>query len=238
MPGFDSALHGEVTVSTAEVSVLQGCGITSMGEWCPLIWHSKVVHLQGLNVQWTMTPDIWSLKIRPSCHKTSGNNHSVTAHHRRMEIIIFRAVWNSYYSLLHDCGEEHFRRDLSSTDLQKIQVCIHHGVTEITLDVCHGLPLDLQAITHPHPTEDFVECNLQHKLWHCYHIQTLHGHKRTQYAVPEFAVSLWFNFDTNEVYTQHPSSSKPEHKTFIMENNTTCILLHTVTAEQLQHFIH
>ena len=32
MPSFDSALQHEVTVSTVEVSVLLGCGVTSMGE--------------------------------------------------------------------------------------------------------------------------------------------------------------------------------------------------------------
>lgn len=150
-------------------------GLRSSGMWHYLNWWmmptvltQQVVRLQGLNVQWTMKPDIWALKMRPLCLKTSGNNHPVTQHIiEEWRSQIFMAVWNSNYSLLHDCGEEHFRRDLSSADLQKIQVCIHHGVTEITLDVCHGLPLDLQAITHPHSTEDFVECNLQHKLWHC-----------------------------------------------------------------------
>jgi hypothetical protein len=49
---------------------------------------------------------------------------------------------------------------LSCADLQEINVCIHHGVAEVALDVRHGLALDLQTIAHPFSSKDLVEGNL------------------------------------------------------------------------------
>lgn len=48
--------------------------------------------------------------------------------------------------------DEVVSRKLPSTNLEQVQVGIHHGVTEVALDVRHRLPLDLQPISYPHAT--------------------------------------------------------------------------------------
>lgn len=93
--------------------------------------------------------------------------------------------WGQCDLLVYDCGQEHLWRDLGSAELQEVQVCIYHGVAEITLDVCHGLSLDLQAITHPHVPQDFIKCDL--------HTQTLHVYRIDQriHTDPSFKIVLW-----------------------------------------------
>ena len=53
---------------------------------------------------------------------------------------------------------------MSCADLEEINVCVHHGVAEVALDVRHGLALDLQPVAHPFSSKDLVKGHLiQHR---------------------------------------------------------------------------
>ena len=51
--------------------------------------------------------------------------------------------------LFDDSFQKDARLQLARTHLQKIQVCVDHGVAEIALNVRHCLTLNLKSIAHP-----------------------------------------------------------------------------------------
>lgn len=61
---------------------------------------------------------------------------------------------------LEDGLEEPVGVEVGGTQLEQEQVCIHHGVAEVALDVRHGLALDLQAVARPQPAHHLVERHL------------------------------------------------------------------------------
>ena len=71
------------------------------------------------------------------------------------------------------------------TYLQKVQICIHHGITEMTLYVCHRLTFDLKTISYPHSGKYFVKS----------HLKNCHN----------FLWPLHFCVMTNTIKTDYPS---------------------------------
>ncbi len=68
---------------------------------------------------------------------------------------------NTYFST-EVLGE---RARVSTCYLQEVDVWINHGVTEVRLDISHGLTFNLQPISHPHITMDLRQVSL-HKHTH------------------------------------------------------------------------
>ena len=49
---------------------------------------------------------------------------------------------------------------MSGTHLQQVDVSIDHGHAKVTLNVSHGLTLDLDAVAHPNATHDLIKGSL------------------------------------------------------------------------------
>ena len=63
-------------------------------------------------------------------------------------------------SLQHGFKEDTWLQS-GGAQLEEEHVGVHHGVAEVTLDVGHGLALDLEPVPGPHVTHDLVEPGLQ-----------------------------------------------------------------------------
>ncbi len=70
---------------------------------------------------------------------------------------------NTYFST--EVLGERARVRVSTCYLQEVDVWVNHGVTEVRLDISHGLTFNLQPISHPHITMDLRQASL-HKNTH------------------------------------------------------------------------
>ena len=62
---------------------------------------------------------------------------------------------------LENGGKDDVMIQLSGTHLKQVDIGIDHRVSEVTLDVRHGLPFDLQSIAHPQTRQNFIKGRLK-----------------------------------------------------------------------------
>lgn len=65
-----------------------------------------------------------------------------------------------YMEPLKDVWDKERRREDGSTDLEEVEISIHHGVAEIALHIGHGLSFYLKSIPNPQSIQYLIECHL------------------------------------------------------------------------------
>jgi hypothetical protein len=77
------------------------------------------------------------------------------------EVPCFLFIVPSIDEPLKNVVQEFSGRQLRGQHLQQEEVGVDHGLAEVALDVRHGLPFDLEAVTDPEACHDLVERRLK-----------------------------------------------------------------------------
>lgn len=87
---------------------------------------------------------------------------------------------------------------MTASYLEEVDVRVNHRVTEVRLDIGHGLTFNLQPVSHPHVTMDLRQASL-HKHTHRWIPSTYHTHCRINIITQSQDIKAHAKSETRDV---------------------------------------